>query len=290
MYPTKTMAVAGLLATLGSATGISLYSVSRERKQTADLAATNQSLTATMTKLESQLDDVTRKLAELQADRAAAAAQPAPEPVRRSNVVRVPRRAAKPADDPRIDQLRARINEQEQEIAGAKDQLHQAQADLQGKLDSTRDELNGSIARTHDDIARTHEDVVALQKRGERNYYEFQADKSKQFQKVGSIRLSLRKADMKHKRYDVVLMVDDFEIQKKSVNLFEPVWIMVPDRSQPLELVVNQVHKDQVGGYLSEPRYKASELSAANSSAANSGAANSSAPSPATERNSSLQK
>jgi hypothetical protein len=78
----------------------------------------------------------------------------------------------------------------------------------------------------------------------------------------------LRKADLKHKRYDVVLMVDDFEIQKKGVNLFEPVWVTVADRPQPLELVVNRLHKDQVGGYLCEPKYKTSELADANSSTA----------------------
>ena len=261
MYPIKTLATAGLVMILGSATGMSLYSVSHERRQTAELAATNQSLTATIAKMESKLDEVSRKLAELQNQRTAPVL---PEPVR--STFRIPRpvatrpaAATRPADDSRLDQLRARINEQEQEIAGTKDQLQQTRADLRGRLDSTRDELNGSIARTHDDL-------VALQKRGERNYYEFDADKSKQFQKVGPIRLSLRKADLKHKRYDVVLMVDDFEIQKKGVNLFEPVWVTVADRPQPLELVVSRLHKDQVGGYLSEPKYKTSELAAANSS------------------------
>jgi hypothetical protein len=261
VYPIKTLATAGLVTILGSATGVSLYSLSRERLQTTELAATNQSLTTMMAKMETHLDEVSRKLAELQNQQIAPVP---PEPVR--NAVRLPRRVARkpavatrPADDSRLDQLRARVNEQEQELAGTKDQLQQTRVDLQGRLDSTRDELNGSIARTHDD-------VVALQKRGERNYYEFDADKSKQFQKVGPIRLSLRKVDVKHKRYDLVLMVDDFEIQKKSVNMFEPVWIMVADRPQPLELVVNRVHKDQVGGYLSEPKYKTSELAAANSS------------------------
>jgi hypothetical protein len=253
VHPMKTLAAAGLVAVLGSASGVSLYSVSHERRQTAELTATNQSLTATMAKMESQLEGVSRKLAELQTERT----PPVPaEPIR--NTGRSPRRATRPPDDSRFDQLRARINQQEEEIAGTKDQLQRARADLQGRVDSTREELNGSIARTHDD-------VVALQKRGERNYYEFDADKSKQYQKVGPIRLSLRKADVKHKRYDVMLMVDDFEIQKKSVNLFEPVWITVPDRPQPLELVVNRVHQDQIGGYLSEPKYKTSELSAASS-------------------------
>jgi hypothetical protein len=201
----------------------------------------------------------TRKLSELETQHTAAAPAPAPpEPVRRTTPRRV---VPKPNDDQRLDQLRARVNRQEQEIAGAKDQIQQTRTDLQGRLDSTRDELSGSIARTHDDL-------VALQKRGERNYYEFEADKSEQFQKVGPIRVSLRKVDVKHKKYDLVVMVDDFEIQKKGVNLFEPVWITGLDRPQPLELVVNRVHKDQIAGYLSEPKYKNSELTAASNAQA----------------------
>jgi len=118
-----------------------------------------------------------------------------------------------------------------------------------------KDELSGSIARTNDEL-------VVFQKRGERNYYEFQLNKSKVFERVGPLRLSLRKADTKHKRFDVMMLVDDNELQKKGVNLYETVWLNLSDRPQPLEVVVNQISKDHVVGYVSEPKYKRSELSA----------------------------
>jgi len=265
VYPLKTLAAAGLVVVLGSATVVSLYSLARERRQTAELAASNQSLSATMARMESQLESVTRKLSELEIQRTAAVP---PEPVRKT--LGTPRRVApRRNDDQRLNQLRAQVTRQEQEIAGTKDQIQQTRTDLQGRLDSTRDELSGSIARTHDDL-------VTLQKRGERNYYEFEADKSKQFQKIGPIRLSLRKVDVKHKRYDLVMMVDDFEIQKKGVNLFEPVWITAVDRPQPLELVVNRIQKDQITGYLSEPKYKTSEITAISNAPAATGARDSS--------------
>ncbi len=103
---------------------------------------------------------------------------------------------------------------------------------------------------------------MVLQKRGERNYYEFHLDKSKTFQRVGPVSVSLRKVNLKHKNYNLALMVDDNQLDKKNVNLFEPVWITLPDRPQPVELVVNQVGKDQITGYVSEPKYRKSELSA----------------------------
>ncbi len=102
--------------------------------------------------------------------------------------------------------------------------------------------------------------MVVLQKRGERNYYEFALDKSKQYSRVGPLSVELRKADAKHKRFDMMMLVDDNEFQKKSVNLYETVWISLSDRPQPIELVVNKITKDHIEGYLSEPKYKKSEL------------------------------
>jgi len=72
----------------------------------------------------------------------------------------------------------------------------------------------------------------------------------------------LRKVNLKHKSYNLAMMVDDAQLEKKNVNLYEPIWITFADRPQPLELVVNRVQKDLVVGYLSEPKYKKSELSA----------------------------
>ena len=90
--------------------------------------------------------------------------------------------------------------------------------------------------------------------------FEFSLDRSKQFQKVGPLSVSLRKVDFKRKSYDVALLVDDFTLQKKSVNLYEPIWINLEDRPQPVQLVVNKITKDQIQGYISEPKYKKAEL------------------------------
>ena len=58
------------------------------------------------------------------------------------------------------------------------------------------------------------------------------------FQRVGPFSVSLRKVNFKRKSYDLAMIVDDNQLQKKSVNLYEPVWIRVGDHPQPAELVV----------------------------------------------------
>ena len=139
------------------------------------------------------------------------------------------------------------------------DEVAKNRADLEGSISSTKDELNGSIAKTH-------EELVALEKRGERSYFEFDLSKSKQFQRFGPLTLSLRKADTKHKSYDLVMIVDDNELTKKRVNLYEPIWIHTESGAQPVQVVVNRIEKNIVHGYVSAPKYKASELAALSSS------------------------
>jgi uncharacterized coiled-coil protein SlyX len=181
----------------------------------------------------------------------APSAQPAP-----AKRHAVKRRA--PAVDKKYEQLQAQLAEQEKQLKETQDEVAKDRSDLEGTIHSTRDDLNGSIAKTHDEL-------VALEKRGERSYFEFDLSRAKQFQRVGPITVSLRKADTKHKSYDIAMIVDDNELQKKKVNLYEPIWIHTETDSQPVQIVVNRIDKDAIHGYISAPKYKPSELAAAGS-------------------------
>jgi len=131
--------------------------------------------------------------------------------------------------------------------------LAKARSDLEGGLHSTVEELNGAIAKTH-------EELVALEKRGERNYFEFDLSKSKQFQRWGPVLLSLRNADPKHQNYDVAIVVNDNTLTKKKVNLYEPIWIYENSDRWAVQVVVNKIGKDLVHGYVSAPKYNQEEL------------------------------
>jgi uncharacterized coiled-coil protein SlyX len=163
-----------------------------------------------------------------------------------------------PAVDKKYVQLQSQLAEQQKQLKETQDEVAKNRSELEGTINSTRDDLNGSIAKTHDEL-------VALEKRGERSYFEFDLSKSRQFQRVGPLTLSLRKADTKHKSYDVAMIVDDNELQKRKVNLYEPIWIHAESDSQPVQIIVNRIDKDTVHGYISAPKYKSSELAATGS-------------------------
>jgi uncharacterized protein YlxW (UPF0749 family) len=167
--------------------------------------------------------------------------------------------------DTKYAQLRSQLEEQQKQLKATQDEVAKDRADLEGSINSTRADLNSTRDDLNGSIARTHEELVALQKRGERSYYEFDLSKSKQFQRIGPVTLSLRHADTKHKNYDLAMVVDDNELQKKKVNLYEPIWIHTEDDSQPVQIVVNKIDKNFVHGYVSAPKYKPSELAAASS-------------------------
>jgi uncharacterized coiled-coil protein SlyX len=248
-----------VLAQCGIA-GITTFYFVRENRQTGNLAASNQLLTA---KMQSQLQAISDKLNALttapppqsRASAVTARTHPKPKPHRMVAEWR-------PADDPRWRQIQSQLSDQQKQLASTREEVEKTRSDLDGRLNSTRDELNGSVARTNGEVARTHEQLVALEKRGERNYYEFQLDKSKSFQRIGPISVSLRKVDVKRKHYNLAMMVNDFQLDKKNINLYEPVWLTLSDRPQPVELVVNQVLRDHIQGYVSEPKYSKSQLAA----------------------------
>jgi len=208
---------------------------------------------AALHQAQSQIQDLTSRinlLSQRQMQSADRTAEPPARPVA-APVKRAPKQIAK--SDPRVDRLQGQLAETRKELASTREDLTKTQESLDGKINSTRDDLDGSIARTHDE-------VIALQKRGEQNVYEFRLTKSKQMQRVGPVSLSLRSTSTKHKTYDLAMLVDDNMLNKKHVNLYEPVWITLTDRPQPVQLVVNRVGRDEVEGYVTEPKYRKSDL------------------------------
>jgi hypothetical protein len=244
--------VIALVVLLGVA-GVALGYGYRQQMLVGHLTAQQSVSDATITQMQGQLSAVTSKLNDMtaaqqaQADSAKQANNKTGAGVARTG-------AKRPAvTDKRYKQLQSQLAEQQKELKDTQDLVAKNRADLEGNISSTRDELNGSIAKTH-------EELVVLQKRGERNYTEFDLMKAKQFQRIGPITLSLRKADTKHKNYDIEMIVDDNQMSKKKVNLYEPIWIHTENESQPVQIVVNRIEKNLIHGYVSAPKYRPSEL------------------------------
>src|SRR5258708_8876135 len=230
------------------AAGISIAYIYHQQSLVRQLSAHDEEMNATVSQLRSQSDALTAKLNDMIAAEQAAANADQTSANKAST--------KKPAVDKRYKQLQTQLDDEKKQLKETQDEVAKSRSDIEGSLSSTRDELNGSIARTH-------EELVVLAKRGERSYFEFDLTRSKQFQRVGPMTLSLRRVDAKHKNYDLQMVVDDNQLTKKRVNLYEPVWIHTESESQPVQVVVNRMKKTEVNGYISAPKYKNSELAPA---------------------------
>jgi len=141
------------------------------------------------------------------------------------------------------------------EVGGAKKDIETTKNDLEatkGKLDRSLGDMNvmsGLIAHNRDDL----ED---LKRRGDRNYYEFTLQRSKTPQRVGPVQVSLNKTDPKKAKYTVTVIADDKTIEKRDKTSGEPVQFYVKGSSRmaPYEIVVFDVGKNQITGYLATPK------------------------------------
>ena len=85
--------------------------------------------------------------------------------------------------------------------------------------------------------------------------------KSAEPRRVGDISLIVKKVDTKRNRYTVEVLAADQRIEKKDKSLNEPVQFYITGAaSQPYELVVNEVKKDRIIGYLASPKIKLARL------------------------------
>ncbi len=236
----------GIAVALFLAAGLAAGYGYRQQMMVGQLSSHEQEMNATVSQLHSQLEAVTAKLNELTAPPSAPDAASA-----KSHGSGARKRGAAP--DPRLKKMEARLDAQQKQLQETQDEVSKTRADLEGNLSSTRDELSGTIARNHDEL-------VTLEKRGERSFFEFDLNRSKLFQRTGPLSISLRKVDAKHKHFNLALIVDDNELEKKNVNLYEPVWIHRADDPQPVQIVVNRIDRNYIHGYVSAPKYTNSDL------------------------------
>ena len=103
-------------------------------------------------------------------------------------------------------------------------------------------------------IARNHDELEDLKHKGDRTYYEFTLDKNGQPTLLSSVKLQLKKTDNKRGKFTLNVSSDDRLIEKKDKTIYEPIQFYSGKSPALFEVVVNNVTKNQVSGYLSVPK------------------------------------
>jgi chromosome segregation ATPase len=139
------------------------------------------------------------------------------------------------------------------DLTGAKTDINATKQDLEAtkaKLTSTVGDLGVQSGL----IARNQEELEQLKRSGERNIFELHLTKSKSPTHVGPIQVTLTKTDPKKFKYTLMVVADDKTIEKKDKTADEPVQFYIKGATHPYEIVVFDVTKDKINGYLSTPK------------------------------------
>ena len=141
------------------------------------------------------------------------------------------------------------------DVSGAKKDIEATRSDLEATK-SKLERANGDMGVMSGLIAKNHDDLEELKRRGDRNYYEFTIQKAKAPQRVGPVQIALNKTDPKKSKYTMTVLADDKSIEKKDKTSGEPVQFYVKGsaRLAPYEVVVFEVAKNQITGYLATPK------------------------------------
>ncbi len=156
------------------------------------------------------------------------------------------------ANAAQIGAVQSDVSSVKTDVGGVKQDVASTQADLS----TTKSQLTrvvGDQGVMSGLIATNHDELEELRRRGERNYYEFTLEKNAP-KVVGTTKLTLKKSDVKRSKYNLFILADDKNIEKKDKNLDEPVQFYSGKTPALFEIVVNNMTKNQVTGYLSTPK------------------------------------
>jgi hypothetical protein len=255
------VAILGGVSLLGLGVGWSALSQSRSVEQSQKQQ--NEALTQRLSKsddlnqqLQSDLKVVTDKLNVTQEDLQRARKQT---------------KASVAAYNKKLSGLETNVNTQLATKASAED-VSKLGGDVTG-VKSDLEDTKGKLERATGDmgvmsglIARNHDDLEELRRKGDRNYFEFTIQKAKTPQHVGPVQIALNKTDQKRSKYTMTVLADDKAIEKKDRTAGEPVQFYVKGtaRYSPYEVVVFDIGKNQISGYLSTPKSAGAATAASN--------------------------
>jgi chromosome segregation ATPase len=138
------------------------------------------------------------------------------------------------------------------DVGGVKTDLTATKTQLQND-EAQMQTMRGDMGLQSGLIATNSKEIDVLKHMGDRNIYEFTLQKGHK-QAVSTVALELKKSDEKHSKFTLTVYADDKEIQKKDRNLDEPIQFYTGKDHLLYELVVNNISKNQIQGYIATPK------------------------------------
>ena len=273
----KFAVLAGAVVALVAACGYLYYQLGEVRTQVAD---TKEALLAEIEKIHEtssvtvqtskrNIEALEKSLAQSRAQAAALSGQAKIDAEKHADEIASKLEKAQAEQGQRIGAVSAEVSDVKSVAAATSTKVGEVSNDV-GTLKTDTAQNKSAIEKTIADlktargdlgvqsglIATNGKELLALKQLGERNYIEFKLAKVKKNvpQKVGDIQLVLENTEPKKNTFSLVIIADDKKVDKKNRTVNEPIQFLLSKSVLPYELVINDVKKDLIVGYLSVPK------------------------------------
>jgi chromosome segregation ATPase len=209
------------------------------------LKATTETLGQSVGLTQRQIEVRTQALMDSQAQQSAA--------VRATKEQTAKLAAEEAASEKQLGAVQSDVSAVKTDVGGAKASIAATQSDL-ADTKAQMQRVMGDEGKMSGLIATNHDELEVLKHKGDRNYFEFTLQKGAKPTLLSTVKLQAKKVDEKKGKYTLVVSSDDRNIEKKDKTLDEPVQFYSGKDPQLFEIVVNNISKNVISGYLSAPK------------------------------------
>lgn len=157
------------------------------------------------------------------------------------------------ASEKQLGAVQTDVSAVKTDVGGAKASIAATQSDL-ADTKAQMQRVIGDEGKMSGLIATNHDELEVLKHRGDRNYLEFTLQKGAKPTLLSTVKLQAKKVDDKRGKYTLIVSSDDRSIEKKDKTLDEPVQFYSGKDPQLFEIVVNNISRNVISGYLSAPK------------------------------------
>ncbi len=255
-----------LVIALGAVAGLFAYKHSAGT-DAATVAADNQALAQVL----EQLTGLDKRLGELESRRkaesarAAADAKTAAAVASQGSVQRAPKPQYQVSPASALPSRPSAVQPSSPDPASAQKlaSLQQGLGALQAETQSNREawqattnrlaDVAGELGAQHGQILQNQDELHQYLGRAQHTAITFELRRSSVPESVGPVRLSLKSANQKSKRYTLCVYLQADCVEVRDRVLYEVVQLAVSHDAAPIELIATQVGKDGILGYVEVP-------------------------------------
>jgi hypothetical protein len=151
-----------------------------------------------------------------------------------------------------------KVNDVAADLASVKNEVATSRQELQQTVSELK-RVDGDLGVQSGYIATNAKELQALKQLGERNYFDFQIQRTGKPQRVGDVSIVLKKTDPKHNKFTLEVVSGEQRTEKKEKTVNEPLQFYAGKSKFPSEIVVMEVQKDYIIGYIAAPKVLVSQ-------------------------------